>query len=142
MRKIINEIAMIVTIMFFVFLIFGQIDLLEKLYTWSLNHEEFEIDEILSTSVVFVFLLLIFSIRRWIDLRVETNKLRLALAELRTIKGIIPICAYCKRIRNEEGAWDQLEAYFQSRIDAQFSHGICNSCYEKEMEKPDEFDEK
>ena len=46
-------------------------------------------------------------------------------------KGIIPICSYCKQIRDEEGAWDRMEAYLSKHSDAKFSHGICPKCESK-----------
>ena len=58
-----------------------------------------------------------------------------ALQEIRTLKGIIPICSYCRRIRDEEGAWDKLEEYLARHSNAEFSHGICPDCYVDVMEK-------
>jgi hypothetical protein len=53
------------------------------------------------------------------------------MEQVRTLHGIIPICAHCKQIRDDRGAWNQLEAYIQRHSDAQFSHGICPSCLER-----------
>ncbi len=54
-----------------------------------------------------------------------------ATAALRSLEGIIPICSYCHEVRTEAGAWEQLDAYVRSRTDADFSHGICPSCWPK-----------
>jgi len=54
-----------------------------------------------------------------------------ALAEIKTLKGFIPICASCKKIRDDEGYWNQLEAYISKRTDAVFSHGLCPECAEQ-----------
>ena len=56
------------------------------------------------------------------------KRLQQALHEIKTLKGIIPICSYCKKIRDEEGAWEQLESYVTQHSAAQFSHGICPEC--------------
>lgn len=56
------------------------------------------------------------------------DELRFALEEIRTLRGIIPICAHCKQIRDDRGAWNQIEAYIQLHSEAQFSHGICPDC--------------
>jgi len=56
------------------------------------------------------------------------KRLQQALHEIKTLKGIIPICSYCKKIRDEEGAWEQLESYLTQHSAAQFSHGICPEC--------------
>jgi hypothetical protein len=53
------------------------------------------------------------------------------MAEIQTLHGIIPICASCKKVRDDEGAWQQVESYIRSRSDAQFSHGICPECLDK-----------
>ncbi len=49
-------------------------------------------------------------------------------AEIRTLQGILPICSHCKKIRDDQGAWNQLEAYISARTDVLFSHGICTDC--------------
>lgn len=51
-----------------------------------------------------------------------------ALAEVRTLSGLLPICGGCKRIRNDEGYWERLERYLADRSGATFSHGLCPSC--------------
>lgn len=59
------------------------------------------------------------------------RSLQEALDEVKVLKGIIPICSYCHSIRNDEGAWNELEAYMTTHSDAEFSHGICPKCLEK-----------
>jgi two-component system sensor histidine kinase VicK len=57
--------------------------------------------------------------------------LRVALDNVKTLRGLIPICASCKRIRDDSGYWGQIEAYIARHSDAEFSHGICPECAEK-----------
>lgn len=59
------------------------------------------------------------------------SELEKALAEIKTLKGLIPICASCKKIRDDEGYWDQLETYMAKHTSAVFSHGICPECAER-----------
>lgn len=59
------------------------------------------------------------------------SDLRTALAEVRTLKGLIPICASCKKIRDDQGYWNQIETYIIQRTDAVFTHGVCPECREK-----------
>ena len=66
-------------------------------------------------------------------IKVTNEHLQKALEEVKTLQGIIPICGYCKNIRDEEGLWNQLEVYIHSHSKAEFSHGICPDCYEKKM---------
>jgi PAS domain S-box-containing protein len=59
------------------------------------------------------------------------KSLKDALSEIKTLKGIIPMCSYCHNIRDAEGAWDRMEAYLAKYSDAEISHGICPKCYPK-----------
>ena len=65
----------------------------------------------------------------------ERERLNLAhldtLSKLKTLTGLLPICMHCKRIRNDEGYWSQLEAYISGHSEAEFSHGLCDECAEK-----------
>jgi PAS domain S-box-containing protein len=56
------------------------------------------------------------------------DKLQDALAKIKTLRGIIPICAACKKIRDDKGYWNQLESYIKEHSEADFSHGICPEC--------------
>lgn len=58
-------------------------------------------------------------------------KLQKAMDEVKTLRGFIPICANCKKIRDDEGYWRQIEVYIQERSSATFSHGICPDCAKK-----------
>ena len=55
-------------------------------------------------------------------------RLREALAEVRALSGLLPICAHCKKIRDDQGYWHQVEEYIQNHSDAEFSHGLCPEC--------------
>lgn len=56
------------------------------------------------------------------------GELQKALSEVKTLRGFLPICAYCKKIRDDKGYWNQIEAYIRDRSEAEFSHGICPDC--------------
>jgi PAS domain S-box-containing protein len=64
--------------------------------------------------------------------------LQTALSEVKVLKGLIPVCAWCKKIRNDKGYWEQVENYIEKRSDARFTHGICPECYKKERGEPDD----
>jgi ATP/maltotriose-dependent transcriptional regulator MalT len=57
------------------------------------------------------------------------HDLRHALSEVRALKGLIPICASCKKVRDDEGYWEAVETYISNRSDALFSHSICSDCW-------------
>lgn len=61
----------------------------------------------------------------------ERNKLQKALSEIKTLRGILPICSHCKKIRNDEGYWDQIESYIRDHSEAKFTHSICQECAKK-----------
>jgi hypothetical protein len=56
------------------------------------------------------------------------HELQEALAQVQTLKGLVPICSHCHRIRDDKGFWNRLESYLQAHAGAQFSHGICPTC--------------
>ncbi len=63
---------------------------------------------------------------------VEKNEsLEKALKEIKTLKGIVPICSYCKNIRDDKGYWEKVEVYVKRHSQADFSHGICPECAKK-----------
>jgi DNA-binding response OmpR family regulator len=65
-------------------------------------------------------------------MRVKTHlDLKKAREEIKRLKGIIPICSNCKKIRDDKGFWEQVETYIASHSDAEFTHGICPECTEK-----------
>jgi sigma-B regulation protein RsbU (phosphoserine phosphatase) len=56
-------------------------------------------------------------------------ELQAALANVKQLSGLLPICSYCKRIRGDDQYWQQVEGYIAAHSDAQFSHGICPTCF-------------
>jgi len=59
------------------------------------------------------------------------SQLQKAISEIKTLRGIIPICSYCKKIRTDDKSWQLIEAYIREHSDAEFSHGICPECAKK-----------
>jgi DNA-binding response OmpR family regulator len=62
------------------------------------------------------------------ELLLRTQELERALREVKVLRGLIPICAKCKRIRTDTGDWQQLEEYIQNHSEVEFSHGFCQVC--------------
>jgi ligand-binding sensor domain-containing protein len=65
-------------------------------------------------------------------LEAKTGELEDALSKVKTLRGLIPICASCKKIRDDQGYWNRVESYIQDRSEATFSHGLCPDCIEKQ----------
>jgi phosphoserine phosphatase RsbU/P len=68
---------------------------------------------------------------REFELRRSNEELQRALKEVKVLRGLIPICASCKKIRNDGGFWQQLEEYLGEHSEAEFSHGLCQPCIKK-----------
>jgi hypothetical protein len=68
------------------------------------------------------------ALRREVSLR---SQLEDALAEIRTLRGIVPICAHCKSIRNDAGEWQRLEVVLHDQTHAELTHGICPTCFDR-----------
>jgi PAS domain S-box-containing protein len=70
--------------------------------------------------------------RKQADLQLrETNReLRLALNQVQTLQSLLPICSYCKHVRDDQNYWHSVENYITKHTGAQFSHGICPNCYD------------
>jgi DNA-binding response OmpR family regulator len=72
--------------------------------------------------------------KRHLEVRLRVAERVLGLHhEVRRLQGLLPICSYCKRIRDGEAHWCPVEEYVARRSDAQFSHGVCPECYEQRL---------
>jgi DNA-binding response OmpR family regulator len=73
--------------------------------------------------------------RRVVDLQrslaARVQQLEDALASVKQLQGLVPICSYCKKIRNDRNFWQQLESYLSDHSEAKFSHGICPDCFQR-----------
>jgi hypothetical protein len=56
-----------------------------------------------------------------------------AIVKIKTLQGLLPICSYCKKIRNDQDYWQQIETYVAEHTQAEFTHGICPDCLEKHI---------
>jgi len=69
------------------------------------------------------------------------SALREALNSIKVLKGLIPVCAWCKKARNDKGYWDNLENYIREHSEADFTHGICPECLDKAFSEMDDREE-
>ena len=119
------------------YLLSFNMDLFERLYEFTRDHEEWELDEWLPVLIFFGLCMVVFTWRRWQEARrlgnrlaVKNDELNQAMAEIKTLRGIVPICSACKKIRDDKGFWQQVDTYMESRSDLQFSHSMCPDCME------------
>jgi DNA-binding response OmpR family regulator len=76
---------------------------------------------------------LIMRVKSALFLESQRKALKRALDTIRTLEKLLPICSYCKKIRNEESYWSDVEIYISEHTDTMFSHSICPDCYEKHI---------
>lgn len=135
-KRIFIEVAFAVLLAAIVFIAAGHLDLLEKFFEFSRAHENWELDELAVVGLFLLFYFMVLAIRKWWQ-AVEANQrltqvnqeLDHAFHEIHNLRGIIPICARCKNIRDDEGYWQKVEAYLRSRADVKFTHGLCPECF-------------
>lgn len=72
------------------------------------------------------------------NLAARVRELEEALAEVSKLQGLLPICSYCKKVRNETNYWEQVDSYLSSHSDLKLTHGICPQCLEKVMKELEE----
>ena len=64
----------------------------------------------------------------------KVRQLETALEDVKQLRGLLPICSYCNKIRNDEDYWEQVDSYVGRHSDVEFSHSICPACYEKHVQ--------
>lgn len=72
------------------------------------------------------------------SLSVRIKELEEALREVKRLQGLLPICSYCKKVRNEANYWEQVDSYLSSHSDLDFTHSICPACTDKMMKELEE----
>ena len=71
------------------------------------------------------------------SLAARVTEVEAALAHVQRLQGLLPICSYCKKVRNEANYWEQVESYFTTHSDLDFTHSICPQCTEKMLREVD-----
>ncbi len=79
--------------------------------------------------------------QKTVELEEANNKLQEALDSIKTLTGLLPICAHCKNIRDDKGYWNKIEGYIEKHSEAEFSHSICKECAEKYYPGMDIYDD-
>ncbi len=129
------EVLIIIILSVVVFVISSQIDLFERIHEFILNHESWELDEVIPVLISLSIFLLVFSVRRLQEnkkalRKLEKNHKELLEAhnEIKTLSGLLPVCSKCRKIKNSEGYWQSLETYIMKHTDALITHGLCEDC--------------
>jgi sigma-B regulation protein RsbU (phosphoserine phosphatase) len=72
------------------------------------------------------------------SLAARIHELEEALGEVKRLQGLLPICSYCKKVRNEENYWQQVESYLSAHSEIKLTHGVCPDCYARMMKELDD----
>ena len=121
-KRACKDLLIIISLMSLVFA--GTIYFMEKVAEWYHKDGVGLIDEVKITLGILTCAFAIFALRRW-------RELQSALSNIKTLQGLLPLCASCKKIRDDNGYWNQLEAYLLDHSDAEITHGICPECMKK-----------
>ena len=145
--RIVTELAVIFGSSIIVYLVSRWFDMFEKITTLIHEYKTMQLDEWITVSIYLVLCLAVFSLRRWKESRLAQKKLidqyRDLLVEyekINQLEGILPICLYCKKIRDDEDHWHEIEDYICEHSNAEFSHGVCPGCMQKHYPDVDEKD--
>lgn len=116
----------------------GHYDVLEEFMVFLHRYEEWEVDEVIVVGLFLTLAFSVFSYRRLreqillnLEIERQNKEITETMTEIRQLKEIIPICSHCRKLRDDDGFWHQVEAYFSARTSSAFSHGICPDCMEK-----------
>jgi uncharacterized integral membrane protein len=130
-RRATVDLAVLAALSFLVYVVLSTLHVAAHLYAWGADHQGWQIDHVATLFGVLTVMFAVFATRRWLDLRREMHRRELAESQLHALRGILPICSHCHRIRTEDDEWVTMDRYVRGHSDADFSHGICPDCLTK-----------
>lgn len=127
------------------YIVLVRVNLGGYIISWIEHLRRWEFDVLASIIVVFIFGLFVFVARRRRELLGELRErtklqeeqgrlikeLEEMLSQVKTLTGLLPMCSWCKKVRDDRGYWAQVEDYLQRHSNAKFTHGVCPDCAEK-----------
>ncbi|WDP84826.1 MAG: hypothetical protein HUN05_06410 [Desulfobacter sp.] len=136
-KRIVRDLVCLAVLAGVILWLSRKYDALEWLMDFTRTHESWELDEFFAMVFFLSFAMAVFACRRWLESQrflsvlEERNKaLEKALEEIDYLKGILPICCSCKKIRDHKGDWQSVEACIEDHSKARFSHSMCPDCLE------------
>jgi hypothetical protein len=127
------------------FIVSAFFDVFNKVISWMYTHDTWQLDELFTVAAYFAVAISIYAWRRHRELRDEIRyrqnaeaekaelvpELERALADVSTLRTLLPICYSCKRIRDPKGHWDPVEVYIENHVAAKINNGLCPECARK-----------
>ena len=126
-----RDLIIISVLVIITYILSGYFDLQDRVDSFCDLYERFEVDEIMVVGLLLIPVSMIYFWRRWQEIRQANERLGTALDEINHLRGIIPICCSCKKIRDDDGYWHEVETYFKTHLDTSFTHGICDDCIQQ-----------
>lgn len=133
-----RELLLILLVALGVFVVSTRFDILQAIVDFAGRHQKWEIDDFVVTGLFLMLAFGLFALRRsretirtMKELAQYARELQATTNEVRQLQGIIPICASCKKIRDDKGFWHQVERYISDHSEADFSHSLCPDCIAK-----------
>ena len=126
-----NDLILLAIASILIFAVLVRMQAFERFHAWSRRREAWQLDEVLIAIAVLAVASAFYALRRWLDLRREIVRREMAEEATKRLEGLLPICAGCKRIREDGGGWIAVEEYVAARTEAAFTHGICPDCRQR-----------
>jgi hypothetical protein len=116
-----RDLVVIVGVLGIALIVLSLTDLSELILRYAREHDYLQLDEVFLLSTLSAVGAAVFAWRR-------LRELHQAVLQTKILQGLLPICANCKKIRDDQGYWSQLEKYLSEHSDVTFTHGICPDC--------------
>lgn len=135
-----TDLLIIAILSVLLFAVAASFDVFNAIIGWIYAHDTRQLDELFTVMMFWTLAFLVYTWRRKRELmseirRRETAELGRTQAqdEVKVLTRLLPVCAWCKKIRDDQGYWNQLEEYVGKQTGTKISHGICPECAEKMM---------
>ncbi|MEO8167346.1 MAG: hypothetical protein ABI623_03805 [bacterium] len=137
-----NDLLIILVSAAAVFVLAARFDVFKKILDWMYSHDTWKLDELFTVTIYLVIATAVYAWRRHRELvketqhrlKAETEKAQLAprlesaLADVSILKALLPMCTSCKRVRDDQGYWDEVESYIENHFSTRMDAGLCPDC--------------
>ena len=145
-----KDLTGIIVVAVLVFALSAWFDVFNKIVAWMYSHDTWQLDELFTVTIYLVFAIAFYAWRRERELleqssrrqKAEEEKARLApqleraLADVSRLRKLVPMCSHCRRVRDDRGYWEQVEAYVEVNFSTRFDSGLCPECAAKLYQAP------